>query len=437
MRMGRSMRFRLCISVIPYKMGKMKILEINVFNYRKGGSEAVYFSTMELLKEHGDEVVNFALKWAENEHSPQEEFFPKSKETRRGLLKPIKNIVNYFYDGEAARKLESLIEQEKPDIAQIHLIWGQITGSILPVLRKYHIPVIFTIHEYRMVCPAYTFRNGKGEVCEQCQGKHFYKCIANKCCKGSYGLSAMMAAEQYFRNKFTNPAKYIDGLVYVSQFAKSKLEQYMPELQDKPNVVLYNLADQIKSSIVREKKKEKYYLFFGRLSYEKGIKTLISAFKETPQCKLKIVGTGPLEDELKAFVLQNGMTNVEFLGYQTGKPLRELVENAYFIMVPSEWYENNPMTIIEGYAAGVPVIGARIGGIPEIIDDGKTGYLFESGNKDELIKMINHSNLLDNNVYWTMCDGALGFANEHFCRDEYYPKLMSFFKNLKNFENEK
>lgn len=148
---------------------------------------------------------------------------------------------------------------------------------------------------------------------------------------------------------------------------------------------------------------------------------MISAFKETPQCKLKIVGTGPLEDELKAFVLQNGMTNVEFLGYQTGKPLRELVENAYFIMVPSEWYENNPMTIIEGYAAGVPVIGARIGGIPEIIDDGKTGYLFESGNKDELIKMINHSNLLDNNVYWTMCDGALGFANEHFCRDEYYP----------------
>lgn len=408
----------------------MKVLEINVFNYRKGGSEAVYFSTMELLKEHGDEVVNFALKWAENEHSPQEGFFPESKETRRGLLKPIKNIVNYFYDGEAARKLESLIAQEKPDIAQVHLIWGQITGSILPVLKKHHIPVIFTIHEYRIVCPAYTFRNGKGEVCEKCQGKHFYKCITNKCCKGSYGLSAMMAAEQYFRNKFTNPAKYIDGLVYVSQFAKSKLEQYMPALKDKTNVVLYNLTDQIKSSVVREKKKEKYYLFFGRLSYEKGIKTLISAFKETPKCKLKIAGTGPLEDELKAFVLQNGMTNVEFLGYQTGKPLRDLVENAYFIMVPSEWYENNPMTIIEGYAAGVPVIGARIGGIPEIIDDGKTGYLFESGNKDELVKMINRSNLLDNNEYWAMCDGVLNFAKNQFCRDEYYPKLMSFFEKV-------
>lgn len=166
MRMDRLRRFRLCISVIPYKIGNMKILEINVFNYRKGGSEAVYFSTMELLKEHGDEVVNFALKWTENEYSPQEEFFPESKETRGGLLRPIKNIVNYFYNMEAARKLEALLVQEKPDIAQVHLIWGQITGSILSVLKRHHIPVIFTIHEYRIICPAYTFRNGKGEVCE-------------------------------------------------------------------------------------------------------------------------------------------------------------------------------------------------------------------------------------------------------------------------------
>lgn len=112
MRMDRLRRFRLCISVIPYKIGNMKILEINVFNYRKGGSEAVYFSTMELLKEHGDEVVNFALKWTENEYSPQEEFFPESKETRGGLLRPIKNIVNYFYNMEAARKLEALLVQE-------------------------------------------------------------------------------------------------------------------------------------------------------------------------------------------------------------------------------------------------------------------------------------------------------------------------------------
>ena len=176
---------------------------------------------------------------------------------------------------------------------------------------------------------------------------------------------------------------------------------------------------------------KKYFLFFGRLSYEKGIKTLILAFRETPQCRLKIAGTGPLEEELKEFVRENKMDNVEFLGYQSGEPLQKLVSNAYFIMVPSEWYENNPMTIIEGYAAGVPVIGAKIGGIPEIIEDGRTGYLFDSGNKEELVKMINRSNLLDDNEYWTMCDAALKFAKDHFSRDEYYPKLMSFFEKFK------
>lgn len=410
----------------------MKILEINVYNYRKGGSEAVYFSTMELLQEHGDEVVNFALKWPGNNSSAYEQFFPESKETRRGILKPVKNIVNYFYDAEAAKKMEDLIEAEKPDLAQVHLIWGQITGSILPVLKRHHIPVIFTIHEYRIVCPAYTFRNGLGVVCEQCQGKHFYKCVTNKCCKGSYGLSAMMAAEQYFRNAFLNPAKYIDGFVYVSQFAKSKLEQYMPALKDKPNMVLYNLTDGIRSEVTKDKKTEKYYLFFGRLSYEKGIKTLILAFRETPQCRLKIAGTGPLEEELKEFVRENKMDNVEFLGYQSGEPLQKLVSNAYFILVPSEWYENNPMTIIEGYAAGVPVIGAKIGGIPEIIEDGKTGYLFESGNKGELIGLIKKSDKMDKEEYMVMCNHTLVFAKEHFDRNKYYPRLTEFFKKFLN-----
>ncbi|HAT61939.1 MAG TPA: glycosyl transferase [Prevotella sp.] len=410
----------------------MKILEINVFHYRKGGSEAVYFSVSDLLREHGDKVINFALKWKENLPSAQSKYFPESKETRKGILRPIKNIVGYFYNHEAAKKLEELIEVEKPEIAQIHLIWGQITGSILPVLKRHHIPIVFTIHEYRIVCPAYTFRNGKGKVCEQCKGKYFYKCIQNKCCKDSYALSAMMAAEQYLRNWYTSPSKYADGIIYVSNFAKSKLEQYMPALKNRPNTVLYNLTDNFKSKDAITKKNDKYFLFFGRLSYEKGIKTLITAFKETALCRLKIAGTGPLETELKEFVKNNKMDNVEFLGYQSGKPLQDLVSGAYFIMVPSEWYENNPMTIIEGYAEGVPAIGAEIGGIPEIIDNGRTGYLFESGNKKELAEFVRKANELDDNTYLDFCRNALTFAKEHFDRKKYYPRLMNFFQEVKD-----
>lgn len=114
----------------------MKILEINVFNYKKGGSETVYFNTTNILQENGNKVINFTLKWFDNYPSLQEEYFPESKETRKGLLRPIKNFINYFYHFEAAKKLKQLIEDEKPDLAQIHLIWGQITPSILPILKN-------------------------------------------------------------------------------------------------------------------------------------------------------------------------------------------------------------------------------------------------------------------------------------------------------------
>lgn len=408
----------------------MKILQINVFNYKKGGSEAVFFNTTELLEKQGNEVINFTLKWPENYPSKFGGYFPDSKVTRTGLFKPLKDIAYYFYNPEAARNIEMLIEKEKPDLAQIHLLWGQITGSILPILKKHNIPVVFTIHEYRIVCPAYTFRNGKGRVCEECQGKHFYKCIENKCCKNSYVLSVMMAAEQYFRNKFLNPVQYIDGLIYVSRFAKRKLEQYMPALKEKSNIVLYNLADKIDMEITKSAVKNKYFLFFGRLSYEKGIKTLITAFKGCPQSTLKIAGTGPLEKELKDFVKKKNLSNIEFLGYKSGEELKNLVRNAYFIVVPSEWYENNPMTIIEGYAAGVPVIGANIGGIPEIIVKDKTGYLFNPCNANELVNVVKTCEALSEEQYEDFKHNALDFAYKNFNKEKYYPRLMNFYRQF-------
>ncbi len=406
----------------------MKILQINVFNYRKGGSEAVYFSTMELLKQYGNEVVNFTLKWPENYPSMYGKYFPESKKTRTGLLKPVKNIINYFYDSEAAKEIEQLIKAEHPDLAHVHLIWGQITGSILPVLKRHNIPIVFSIHDYRIVCPAYTFRNGKGQICEKCHGSSFYHCILNKCTKGSYLLSAMMAMEQYFRNRVFYPAQYIDGLIYVSNFAKQMHEKYMPSLKWKKDMVLYNLADKIAE--VPKMKTDKYFLFFGRLSYEKGVKTLISAFKELSECNLKIAGTGPLEYELKNYAQTNNICNVEFLGYKSGKDLTDLVERAYFIVVPSEWYENNPMTIIEGYAAGVPVIGANIGGIPEIIDNGGTGYLFTSADTADLISVVKKADSLSVGQYSAFQQKSLAFARQHFDKDKYYLQLMDFYENF-------
>lgn len=242
-------------------------------------------------------------------------------------------------------------------------------------------------------------------------------------------MSAVMTAEQYFRNAFFNPAKNIDGFIYVSHFAKEIQERYMPAVKNIPNIVLYNFS----TSIAEQSKTmptEKYFLFFGRLSYEKGVKTLLEAFEKLPECKLKIAGTGPMEADLKQMKLTRKMDNVEFLGYKTGKELSDLVAGAYFVIVPSEWYENNPMTIIEAYSVGTPVIGARIGGIPEIVVDSKTGFQFESGNACDLKDKIVSANKLSDSEYQNFSCNTLKFANDNLSKDSYWNKLIDFYNRF-------
>ena len=203
----------------------------------------------------------------------------------------------------------------------------------------------------------------------------------------------------------------------------------MPAVKSKPNITLYNFSTSIAGQ-PKAMPKDKYFLFFGRLSYEKGVKTLLEAFNGLPECHLKIVGTGPKENELKAFVESNGMKNVEFLGYKRGKELQDLVANAYYVIVPSEWYENNPMTIIEAYSFGTPVIGARIGGIPEIVVESETGFQFESGNVDNLRSKVVLADGLTADEYTKQSVGALKFAHENLSLENYYPRLIAFYNQF-------
>lgn len=408
----------------------MKVLLIDVYNYNKGGAETVCFNTGKLLEGHGHQTVYFTMKWLQNNPSPYAKYFPESKETRRGALRQVKNLANYFYHFEAARNIEQLIKDEKPDIAHIHLLWGQITPSIFPVLKKYGLPIVFTVHDYRIVCPAYTFRDGSGRICEDCKGKYFYKCFTHTCTKGSKVMSAVMAAEQYFRNLFFHPVKFIDGFIYVSHFAKDIQEKYMPTIKQKSNVVLYNF-----STFIVERKQmpaEKVFLFFGRLSYEKGVKTLMEAFKKRENYRLQIVGMGPLEAELKIFKKKNDLNNIDFLGYKRGEELISLVKNAYFVIVPSEWYENNPMTVIEAYSVGTPVIGAQIGGIPEIVVHESTGLQFESGSVDDLSDKIEQAFLLSDREYELFSQNAIDFAKRNFSVENYYSTLSDFYNRFLN-----
>lgn len=396
----------------------MKVLLINNFFYRKGGSEAVFFNTADLLSKKGHEVIFFCFEDEKNIHINNHEYFiPQGRTLQR--------MKNYFSNPDAAKKLDEVLSVEKPDIAHVHLFWGGISPSIFAVLKKHKVPLVHTVHDYRMVCPAYTFRNGHGEVCEQCKGGRFTKCLKNRCSKGSLLQSALMTAEMYSRNRKWHPAKEIDGLIYVSQFAKRKHEKLDVRFKSTPNVVLYNFTS-VGEQYPPLEKDGGYYLFYGRLSHEKGVDTLVNAFARHPVLKLKVVGTGPKEDELK----QKGCANIEFLGYKNGDELFNLVRNAKFVCVPSEWYENNPMTIVEAYSMGVPVIGASIGGIPEIIEDGHTGYLFESGNVDSLDITIQKSEALKFEEYSKLKYAAQAFAERNFNKERHYENLIKFYKDI-------
>lgn len=381
------------------------------------------FNTAELLKKHGHEVVFFSFSDPKNEKTEEKEYFVD-------LSGGIRKLKNYFYNSDAAKKLDEILLIEKPDIAHVHLIWGGMGVAIFHVLKKHRVPLVHTVHDYRMVCPAYTFKKGNGNICERCKSWNYYNCAFNRCSKGSLAQSIIMATEMYIRQLYYNPLKNIDGFIFVSQFAKDKHIEHNRSFATANSVVLYNYTKPILSPDIS--RKEDYYLFFGRLSYEKGAKTLVEAFGQLSKQKLLVVGTGPLEDKLKKICSDNEWHNIEFVGYKSGMPLFELIRNARFVCVPSEWYENNPMTILESYSLGTPVIGARIGGIPEIIEQGKTGFCFESQNIDDLRMAVENAHKLNEEDYSKMCEQSYALYEKKFSEDSHYACLVDFYNKTIN-----
>lgn len=405
----------------------MKILLINNRHFYGGGTETVYFNTAELLRKAGHEVVFFSVMRENNLPSEQDEYFVK----QGGKLSRLKK---YFYNKDAADQISKLIEAERPDIAHVHLLWGGLSPSILVALKRYRIPIVHTVHEYRMVCPAYLLKDGKGRQCERCNGGKFYQCLQHKCSKGSFTESLFMTMEIYFRNRYFYPIHLIDGFIFVSNFTRNKHIEFNPDFSNVTSEVIYNCPNEIinESKTLVSDSYNSYYLYYGRLSVEKGVNTLIRAFEKYPQLKLRIVGTGPLDDEIKRLCVDKGLNNVELLGFRSGKDLFDIVAQAKYVCVPSECYENNPMTVVEAYSLGVPVIGAGIGGTAEIVRDGETGLTFESGNVDSLIDVIGKSDKISKEEYMKQREVAHEFSVKNFSRESHISKLLDFYNLVIN-----
>lgn len=396
----------------------MKVLLINNFHYRRGGSEAVYFNMADMLTRAGHEVVFFSCADDKNiEHGVNRHFV-----VANSAVNPVLGALRYIYNRKAARALKALIEEQRPDIAHIHLLWGGLSSSIVKTLKQCKVPIVHTAHDYRMVCPAYTFRNGKGQICEQCSDGKYIHCLANRCSKGKLLQSALMSFEAYFRRAI-GAVEDIDGFVFVSRFSYEQHLRAIPALKHKLCIVAHNAVE----APVVDAQQGDYYLFFGRLSHEKGLRTLIEAFTIRADLRLKIVGNGDMEAELRAAITT---PNIEMCGYMTGTTLHRMVAGAKAIVVPSEWYENNPMTIIEAAAMGTPAIGARIGGIPEIIIEGKTGYLFTPKSATELAAAVAKVESLSTEQYREIRERCKAFAAEAFDTEQLKEKILKLYNSL-------
>ena len=363
----------------------MKILLVNKFLYPKGGDAISTVSTGKLLAAHGHDVVFWGMDHRSNPDYPHKQYFVSNVDYDNpgGLKKQIAMARNMLYSLEAKRKFQQIIQETNPHIVHLNNFAHQISPSILHVLKKNSIPSVMTMRDYKLVCPIYSMLL-KGRPCQQCAKGKYYKCFVNKCSKDSYLKSFLNTAEMYLHHTILNLYDLIDVFISPSRFLNAKLLEmgFKRDIVHLPNFVL--APEQAPAS----EPDKKTICYVGRLSHEKGIFTLIQAVKGI-DANLKIIGDGPLKDSAVREVNNRQIDNVRFLGYVSGHALRAEIASSLVCVLPSECYENNPRTIIEAFCLARPVIGARIGGIPEQVDDGKTGFLFEIGNVEQLAeKMI-------------------------------------------------
>ncbi|MDR1678851.1 MAG: glycosyltransferase [Prevotellaceae bacterium] len=355
----------------------MKILLSNKFYYPRGGDCIYTINLEQLLQQHGHETAVFAMQYPENLPSKSSKYFPSEVKFSPGLS-TLEAILRPFGTSEVKKKFNALLDDFKPDVVHLNNIHTQLSPVIAQIAHKRGIRVIWTLHDYKLLCPRYDCLLRGEQVCELCFTDK-KQVLKNRCMKNSLFASilAYKEAQKWTREKLE---QYTDVFVCPSQFMASKMLQGR---FDKNKIIsLHNFID-VEKTNKENYNKENYYCFIGRLSHEKGVKTLIEAAKKLPY-KLKIIGTGDLKKELMA----QANDNIEFVGHKNWDESKEIVGKARFSVIPSEWYENNPLSVIEAQCLGTPVLGANIGGIPELIEAGKTGMLFESRNVSDLKEKI-------------------------------------------------
>ena len=391
----------------------MKIVLANKFYYRRGGDCIYTMNVEKMLREKGHEVAVFAMQYPENEESEWSKYWPSNMTKLKAFTRP-------FGDGEVMRKFGMLLDDFKPDVVHLNNIHTQLSPVIAKMAHERGIRVVWTLHDTKLVCPCYTCTRD-GKWCTECFTDK-KAVIRHRCMHG--GLpGAIIGYREIMKWNREALEEYTDLFLPPSQFMMDTCVEggYSPEKFR----VLCNFIDVTKVKGLKGEEVKRingdYYVYLGRVSEEKGVRTLCKAAAQLDK-KLIVIGGGPLCEELKRESEESGAP-IEFKGQMLWEEFMPILSGARFMVLPSEWSENNPLTVIESQSLGTPVLGARIGGIPELIEEGVSGMTFTSGDvedlKDKIKKMFEHE--FD-------YDAIAKNAIERYSSEAYYEKLMVFYK---------
>lgn len=395
----------------------MRILLVNKFHYLRGGSEKYYFELAKLLKSHGHTVAFFSMKNENNIKTGDREYFVDEIDMNTGSKFEALNVI---YSKKNKALMEKALEEFKPDIVHINNFQRQLSASIIDAVKEKNIPLIMTAHDLNPICPA-SIMLYNGEVCEDCITKGYTSCIKKKCIKNSMLKSVLGYIEKKYYDLHKMFCK-VDCIISPSEFNKNQLLKGKLKCND--ITVIHNF--------VNETKKTNYTLgdcafYFGRLSREKGILNLVEAINNIPGARLIIAGDGPERENIQAYIKEHKLENrITLLGYLNQNDIRENIRKCRFVAVPSIWYENCPYSILETMEIGKPIIGSRIGGIPELIQDGINGFTYEHNDVSELtnklIKMFSNDEMIKQ-----FSKNSKQIFIENYSAETYYNKLMTVY----------
>ena len=413
----------------------MRVLSINKFHYRRGGAETAYFAHAGLLARHGHDVIPFSMQHPQNDPTPYARYFVSNVELRdrgAGLRTRIATAGRMLYSREAAQKIDALVRDTRPDVAHVHNVYHQLSPSILPVLAKHRLPVVLTMHDYKLFCPAYTMY-ANGAPCERCKGGAFYTAALQGCVKGSRAAGVLCATEAYLHSALGLYRKHVARFIAPSRFLAAKAVEFG---MDASRIeVIPNFVD---VSDVMEERERRHVLYTGRLERVKGVQTLIDAFSRSTLGRtidLVIAGDGEDRVSLEARVRGLGIGNVRFTGHVAADEVRRLLDEALFTVAPSEWYENAPLSVMEAASHGRACVVSDMGGLPELVRHGETGIVFRAGDVAALAAAIDGL-LADPERARAMGSDARAFMQGHFGAERHYEQLMALYERVGATKNE-